>query len=99
MFLSVLLSAFCIFGLVPDSPAELLEEEEYYSTAADYKIGAGDVLNITVYGEEDLTKEVRVSETGSITYPLLGQVKVRGLTATELEKMLKNSRRPSTLFG
>jgi polysaccharide export outer membrane protein len=51
----------------------------------DYVIGAGDVLEISVYEEEDLYKIVRVSGDGSISYPLLGRVEVGGLTVKQVE--------------
>jgi protein involved in polysaccharide export with SLBB domain len=50
-----------------------------------YHIGIGDLLQIEVYEEPDLTKEVRVLTDGSISFPLLGSVKVYGLTIGELE--------------
>ena len=55
---------------------------------ADYKIGAKDLLEISVFGLSDMNKTVRVSEDGKITLPLLGEVEVEGLTKTELEKKL-----------
>jgi len=55
---------------------------------ADYKIGAKDLLEISVFGLEEMNKTVRVSEDGKITLPLLGEVEVEGLTKTELEKKL-----------
>ena len=45
-----------------------------------YKIGPGDLLEIKVFELEQLSQVVRVSEDGSITLPLLGQVMVEGLT-------------------
>ena len=45
----------------------------------DYPLGPGDVLRIQVFQNPDLTTETRVSETGSITYPLIGNVEVGGL--------------------
>lgn len=54
----------------------------------DYIIGAGDVLEINVYEEPDLCKTVRVSETGMITYPLLGRVAAAGLTVAQTEENL-----------
>lgn len=76
-------------------------KEEFVSTtsAADkesdfYKIAARDNINITVYDEEDLSGLYDVKEDGTITYPLLGRVKVAGLTKKELEdrltELLKN---------
>ncbi len=52
----------------------------------DYKIGPEDLLEITVFEEEKLNKVVRVSSQGNISLPLIGALKVRGLTANELEK-------------
>jgi polysaccharide export outer membrane protein len=49
---------------------------------ADYAIGAGDVLSLKVYDHEELTVKVRVSETGTIDFPLIGQVHVGGLGTT-----------------
>jgi len=55
---------------------------------ADYKIGAKDLLEISVFGLDEMNRTVRVSEDGKITLPLLGEVEVEGLTKTELEKKL-----------
>jgi len=54
----------------------------------DYRIGAKDLLQITVYELPELNQTVRVSEDGSITLSLLGKIEVAGLTAQELEKKL-----------
>jgi polysaccharide export outer membrane protein len=54
----------------------------------EYKIGAKDLLDISVFGLNDLNRTVRVSEDGTITLPLLGEVKVEGLTKTGLERKL-----------
>ncbi|MGB5686238.1 MAG: SLBB domain-containing protein [Candidatus Electrothrix sp.] len=52
------------------------------SIKTDYAIGAGDVLAITVYDHEELTVKVRVSETGIIDFPLIGEVHAGGLGIT-----------------
>jgi len=55
-----------------------------------YKIGAGDLLSITVFGEEDLSlRQVRVSSSGAISAPLLGEVRVEGMTSAQVESLLK----------
>ena len=59
--------------------------------AGEYRIGANDVLDITVYGEEALTQEVRVTTNGHITYPLLGRIRASGLSVTELEDSIRRS--------
>ena len=57
--------------------------------ANDYRVGGYDVLDITVYEEEDLSrKEVRISADGYITFPLVGRIKVAGLTTSEIENLI-----------
>lgn len=56
----------------------------------DYLLGSGDVVHITVFQNPDLTTDARVSETGSITFPLVGAVQVGGLTQQGAEKKLGN---------
>lgn len=51
----------------------------------DYRVGTGDVLRITVYGQPDLTTEARVGENGRITFPLIGDVQMAGSTPTQGE--------------
>ena len=47
------------------------------------KVGTGDVLRVTVFGQPDMTTEGRISDRGSINMPLAGEVKVAGATPTE----------------
>lgn len=55
---------------------------------AEYKLGSGDVIRIIVYQNVDLTLETRVPETGVISYPLLGSVRVGGLSVSAAEKAI-----------
>ena len=55
---------------------------------AEYRLGTGDVLRVTVFQNPDLTLETRVSEAGVISYPLLGSVRVGGLTLTQAEALI-----------
>lgn len=48
----------------------------------------GDTLSVQVYEERDLSGDFEVKEDGSISYPLLGSVKVEGLTKSEVEALL-----------
>jgi len=56
----------------------------------DYKIGPEDLLEISVFEEEKLNKTVRVSSQGNISFPLLGVLRVKGLTANEVEKEIRD---------
>jgi polysaccharide biosynthesis/export protein len=53
-----------------------------------YKITSSDLLEIEVFGVEDLKRTVRVNTTGSVSLPLVGMVQVAGLTATEAEALI-----------
>jgi len=55
----------------------------------DYRIGAQDVLNITVYGESELSGKYTVEQDGTFTFPLVGRVKAGGITLREFEQVLK----------
>lgn len=54
-----------------------------------YRIGAEDVLDISVWQSPDLTKTVPVSSTGEISYLFLGNIPVAGKSPKELEQILK----------
>jgi len=55
-----------------------------------YKISPADLLEVTVYQEQDLNRKVRVSPEGTITLPLIDQpVKVAGLGVAQAEEELK----------
>jgi polysaccharide export outer membrane protein len=56
--------------------------------AAEVLLGPGDVLRLSVYGNPDLALETRVNEAGSITFPLIGEVSVAGLSPALAEKKI-----------
>ena len=60
------------------------------SSARDYRIGPEDLLEMSVYEDERLNKTVRVSSQGDISLPLLGVLKVQGLTTVQLEQEIRN---------
>src|SRR5216684_4326331 len=68
---------------------KIIEESAKSATNEDYQIGPGDLLDAKVYEAQDLSTEVRVSSRGTVTYPLLGEVEVGGLTVQEAEKKLQ----------
>jgi polysaccharide export outer membrane protein len=54
----------------------------------DYVLGAGDVIKVTVFQSPELSLEARIPESGTVSYPLLGDVKLGGLTISQAEKRL-----------
>jgi polysaccharide export outer membrane protein len=57
-------------------------------TPPEYRVGAGDVLELVVFGNDDLTRTPTVQPNGVIALPLLGEVPVGGLTVAELQRKL-----------
>jgi len=56
--------------------------------APDYKLGPGDVVKIIVFQNPDLATETRVSETGAITFPLIGSIGAGGQSADQVERTI-----------
>ncbi|HKW87940.1 MAG TPA: polysaccharide biosynthesis/export family protein [Candidatus Acidoferrales bacterium] len=61
----------------------------------DYRIGAGDLLDISIFEAPDLNRTVRVSADGELTMPLVGDVHAAGLSPHELESVLNELLRRS----
>jgi polysaccharide biosynthesis/export protein len=55
---------------------------------SDYTLGPGDAIKIVVFQNPDLTLETRVSESGAISYPLIGTVPIGGLTIGAAEQSI-----------
>jgi polysaccharide export outer membrane protein len=64
----------------PQVAADLQERE--------YVLGPGDLIKISVFQNPDLLTETRVSESGSITFPLIGQLQVGGASPSAVEGRL-----------
>lgn len=58
------------------------------SLAADYILGPGDVIRISVYDNDDLLTITRISDDGYIIMPLLGQINVQGLNVSQASKRI-----------
>lgn len=56
-----------------------------YEGASDYRLGAQDLIEVSVFGVEDLSKTVRVNSNGQISLPLVGAVMAGGRSIPELE--------------
>jgi len=56
--------------------------------AEEYRLGPGDIVSISVFKNPELSVNARVSEAGTIGFPLIGTLAVRGLTLPEAEKKI-----------
>ncbi len=73
--LFVLAAAFALFANAQDKQSE-------------YQIGAGDNIRIQVFQNPDLTMDTRVTENGTISYPLVGSVRIGGMTIPAAEQAI-----------
>jgi polysaccharide export outer membrane protein len=54
----------------------------------EYRVGPGDILEVTVLGNADLSRTATVQPSGSIAFPLLNEVPVAGLTVPEIQRKM-----------
>lgn len=80
---------FCLscFALLP-----LMAQAQAQSNA-DYRLSAGDSIRVQVFQSPDLTVEARISESGTISYPLIGTVELGGLSVSAAEKKIADALR------
>lgn len=74
-------------GLMAALPA-VAETAGATAGTSSYTLNTGDHVQITVFEEPDLSISAILDDTGAISYPLLGELKVRGLTARKLESKI-----------
>ena len=60
------------------------------SAVADYRINAGDELEIYVWGEERLQRTVKVLPDGTVAFPLVGQIRAQGALPSEIEARISD---------
>lgn len=85
--------ALFLFACYAVSAAPAIGQAEADSVSR-YQLGSGDVITIVVFGEEDLKREkIRLTDAGTISYPVLGELKVLGRTVGELEKIITDGLR------
>jgi polysaccharide export outer membrane protein len=78
-FARFLVFALCVLAFASPRAQEL----------SSYKLGAGDVISIRVLGEDDLKRErVKLSDAGTISFPVLGEIRVKGMTIGSLEEYI-----------
>lgn len=65
-----------------------------------YRLGAGDVITIRVFGEEEFTKEkLRLTDAGTIFYPSIGEIRLNNMTLGELERTIDQGLRGRILVN
>lgn len=73
--LAIMITAFSLNAGAQNQPSE-------------YRLGDGDSIRVLVFQNPDLTLETRVSENGTVSYPLIGAVKIGGMTIPGAEQTI-----------
>jgi polysaccharide export outer membrane protein len=66
----------------------LAQSDEGTSTDNIYRIQPGDVLDVSVWKEEDLVKQVLVRPDGGMSFPLVGNIQAAGKSVADLQKLI-----------
>lgn len=74
----------CWFRKTPETPDVVVHKYTPAST-----LGPGDVFEVKVYDEKELSGIYRVSSAGSISFPLIGKVQVEGMTSTDAADLIQ----------
>ncbi len=70
---------------------KLSSKSDYYlKEASFYTLGAGDIINVTVFGEPELSGDYELNEKGEIKFPLLNEILLLGLTIQEASKKIED---------
>jgi polysaccharide export outer membrane protein len=75
--------------------AQAMASPAMTSSDADYRLGSGDRVRVTVFGEPDLSGEYQVDGAGKLAFPLIGQVDAGSLTASGLQARLASALSPN----
>ena len=92
-FLAATATALCLLGTANHAAAQAAAAPAAPTATTEYRLGAGDVVRVIVFQNPDLTLETRVTEAGVVSYPLLGNIRLGGLSVTAAEKLIADGLR------
>jgi polysaccharide biosynthesis/export protein len=94
IFLSVLFS----LSLQAQSHSDFGSQAPAKRPIAEIPIGAGDLLDVAVFGSEDFHPQVRVSSSGEINLPLVGSLHVAGLSPELVRELIQRKLREGNFY-
>lgn len=99
-----IMGALCALALAscatPTPVAQLpTAEPDVQSVIAAYKLGPGDKIRVTTFGEASLSGEFQVNPAGAVAFPLIGDVQASGLTSSGLQDSLMEKLRGGYLLN
>lgn len=82
---------------VSESPS--LNTQVTDEQASNYTLGSGDLLKIIIFNQENMSGEYQVNGNGEVSLPLIGVLKVKGLSLRKVEEELKRKLQPDYLLN
>ena len=92
--LQALFAVVLIIGLTHSHAIAQGASASMTSSDADYRLGSGDRVRVSVFGEPSLSGDYQVDGLGKLAFPLIGQVQAGGLTASGLQAKLSAALSP-----
>ena len=88
----------------PDAPQAgqpaVIEDPQVIQFLSTYRLGSGDVLSVRIFGEPELSSTgMRLTDSGTVFLPTIGELKVGGLTLGEIEKLVADRLRGRILIN
>ncbi|MCG3736646.1 polysaccharide export protein [Vibrio cincinnatiensis] len=84
-------------AVTPQPSAE--PEQSLPLVSQDYHLGTGDMIDIIVHGESDMSMKFKISKSGVVNFPYIGEVKLNGRTANEVETEIETRLRGDYLLN
>jgi polysaccharide biosynthesis/export protein VpsN len=82
----------------PQAAESTISEAEQFLSS--YRLGSGDVLSVNVFGEPELSAAgLRLTDSGTVFLPTIGELRLRGLTLGEIEKLVADRLRGRILVN
>ena len=81
---------FYIFLVLYLTGVGLANSEDFVESETSYLLGSGDVIQISVYGESDLSLELKISDDMELNYAYIGSFKFHGKSVSEVVKLVTN---------
>lgn len=75
-------------GTRAERAAPAAEATPASAESAEYRLGPGDRVRITVYNNADLTTEAQIAQDGRIRFPLIGEITIGGLSRADAERTI-----------
>jgi len=74
----------------PDSQSRSVASKASDSSKADYVLQPSDLIRVQIFQEDDLNREVRISQENTVTLPLIDTVSLKGKTARQAEEHIRD---------